>query len=258
VEAARAHTAVDPELKAIAKGTLLRLTEEALEKGGKGLSDLMHGHHKISTERLAEELLGTLIAGVGVPTSALCQFALFAYPSNGDFFEFDKNPAFWELLNLVDRAPNLESFLHSKEVDNFFKEMMRFTSPDTDGFPKAIAKAMTIDGISYEAGQVFLVSPYVMHHNPTVFEKPEEFITSRWNKNYPVGAYIAYHLGMHKCTGEDLARLIILVTLYVIHTMSYLGIQDRSTPKKWELAPSFPKGVWVIIAERRLARNIFP
>jgi len=68
------------------------------------------------------------------------------------------------------------------------------------------------------AGSTVLLSPLVVHRQPGVYSKPDEFVPERWlqNAEVPPFAYFPFGGGSRRCIGEQFAwmeMLIVLVTL---------------------------------------------
>ena len=86
-----------------------------------------------------------------------------------------------------------------------------------------------LDGVHLSAGAYVLVSPLVTHRDPRFFDDPGAFRPQRWRSDarereqarlsFPFG------IGSHRCIGEELARLEILLALATL-------------ARRWRLRPA--------------------
>ena len=71
-------------------------------------------------------------------------------------------------------------------------------------------------GLSIPKGSIVSISPYLTHHDPETWDRPDEWYPERWiNDEYLLRRlndqqirYMPFGAGSHKCPGEKMAILI--------------------------------------------------
>ncbi len=103
-----------------------------------------------------------------------------------------------------------------KHVNLFLQEVLRMRPPAWSFGRLAVSDDM-IHGTKVKAGDLISISPYLMHHHPKYWERPEEFNPYRFEKTPLPMTYIPYGAGQRVCMGERLANLeIAMIFLKVI------------------------------------------
>lgn len=94
-------------------------------------------------------------------------------------------------------------------VPNAVDEMLRFFSPTAEvtGY-RAANDDIEIGGTVIPAGDGIIALTLAANRDERVFERPEELDIRR-----PVGHHLAFGFGVHQCLGQNLARMILEVTL---------------------------------------------
>jgi len=77
-----------------------------------------------------------------------------------------------------------------------------------------------LGGAELPAGTELLYSPYLLHHDPSLFPDPEHFDPDRWlpgsGAKPPRGAFIPFGNGIHRCIGDNFAIVEATVVLATI------------------------------------------
>ena len=149
--------------------------------------------------------------------------------------------AAWYLLG---RSPATEERLRAElaaggreYVDAVLRETLRLFPP-----------ARHIDRCPVGNGRLnVLVSPLVIHYEPSLYDSPSEFVPERWLRQdeRPRGAYFPFGAGAHACIGEPLARAIMTQALARIVPRWRLRLDPDAVPP----APRAPR--LVVTLERR-------
>lgn len=71
--------------------------------------------------------------------------------------------------------------------------------------------------ITIPEGSIVSISPYLTHHDPATWERPDEYLPERWLQDTNLAKklndggqlrYIPFGAGSHRCPGEKMAILI--------------------------------------------------
>ena len=162
------------------------------------------GHDKTIT-RTADQLIGSLLAAQRVPAAA----------------------AGW-LLMLAAHRPDWQA--RAAEDEAVARRWCRVTtalSARVDHHAHVDARCGD-RWYRFESGHNFLISPYVMHRDPTVFVDPEAFRPpprAMVRRRAPAAAaYLPFGLGRHRCPGINLASVALVG---VLRAASSLGLVER-------------------------------
>jgi len=141
--------------------------------------------------------------------------------------------------------PKIETVDKLKYLNKVVKESLRIRPP-VPYLGRWTEKDDVLCGHKIPAGNIVIVSPYVQHHLPSLWDEPEVFNPERWNEgseNIPMGAYIPFGHGARNCIGNRFALLEIKAILCML-------IQKF----KFSLAPGHPP----IIRKDRIVLRPFP
>jgi cytochrome P450 len=86
------------------------------------------------------------------------------------------------------------------------EEVLRFYAPVT--MARKVIADTEVSGCPVHAGDQMLVTFPAANHDPSAFERADEFLIDRANNRH-----VAFGLGVHRCIGSNLARLELLVAL---------------------------------------------
>jgi cytochrome P450 len=94
-------------------------------------------------------------------------------------------------------------------------------------------------GATVPEGEIVAISPYLTHHDPSVYEDPETFNPERFRggastKHFEDKTYMQFGFGPHRCLGEKFANVVLktgwldLLSNYRIELLSPLTPPDFS------------------------------
>jgi cytochrome P450 len=126
----------------------------------------------------------------------------------------------------ADAAPMAER----KYTEYFIKEVMRFCMPTTLLFREA-KQAQILAGHALRAGDLLVISPYLLHRNCEHFPDPLQFEPLRFGSPVNPYAYLPFGAGPRRCVAHRLALLqmqVILETLILMARFEPLGEAPRN------------------------------
>jgi cytochrome P450 len=113
-------------------------------------------------------------------------------------------------------APTPELLGRLPLLERIIKESLRLLPPVVY-LPRITTRSTELGGCELAAGTMVLLSPYVTHHLPRVFVRPQRFEPDRWLKGAPApAAYIPFGGGARQCLGAPFAMQVLKVTLALL------------------------------------------
>ena len=85
-------------------------------------------------------------------------------------------------------------------------------------------QAIEIDGFEIPGDALLIVSPWVVHRNPTTWQTPKSFLPDRFADGAPMLGYLPFGAGPRLCIGREMAKLEAAMILEHI-------------VQKWQLSP---------------------
>ena len=79
--------------------------------------------------------------------------------------------------------------------------------------PRTVAAADVIDGVALRPGDTVLLSPYLTHRLPSVWDDPERFDPERFDDVKRPRGYLPFGFGGHRCLGEHFATAEALLVI---------------------------------------------
>jgi unspecific monooxygenase len=202
-------------------------------------------------ERLADVVIGSMLAGQRVPAAA----------------------ASW-LLMLVAESPRLggelgveaelldQSLAQGAGGDLSLREFPLATAcvlealrlyPTTWLITRRANRPVEVGGYSFGAGHHFMLSPYVIHRDEREFPDAWAFHPDRWLGGVPTGTFLPFGHGQHLCPGRHLATLALVVVLLrtlasgrIVRTPGTVRPDPRNT--------LVPDGLRLALREQAVAR----
>lgn len=179
------------------KGDLLSMLLLARDDDGKGMDD---------TE-LRDQLVTIFVAGHETTSNAL----------SWTWYLLSQNPEaeaklHAELDEVLDgRLPTLADLPNLPYTSMVIKEAMRLYPPAWTLTGRTATATTTLGDYTIRQGADLMVSPYVLHRNPTTFPDPEQFVPERFTaereKELPRYAYIPFGAGPRVCIGNSFAMM---------------------------------------------------
>jgi cytochrome P450 len=107
-------------------------------------------------------------------------------------------------------------------LDRVLKETLRMYPPAWSLFMRRVVEDIQLDTHTIPKGNIIYISPYIQHHLPQFWEKPDEFKPSRfegdWKAKQPAYIYMPFGSGPRVCMGAYLAEIEAKVILQIILT----------------------------------------
>lgn len=116
----------------------------------------------------------------------------------------------------------------------FVKEVLR-----TWGSPSVVIRNVRVDieqdDISLRAGQRYVLSPFMVHHDGAHWQDPEVFDPDRWlpdapRGQCPRGAYVPFGWAPKSCVGANLGLAQLILLAHLMCTRYRIRIADGSQP----------------------------
>ncbi|MFC4293214.1 cytochrome P450 [Sphingorhabdus arenilitoris] len=90
-----------------------------------------------------------------------------------------------------------------------------------------------IGGYHIERGSMMLMSPYVLHRHPHLWDRPDEFDPGRFHDDGSdkgaKGRYIPFGIGKHKCVGLHMANMVAHRVIQSVTQLFQLKLCDGQT-----------------------------
>jgi cytochrome P450 len=161
---------------------------------------------RMSDRQIRDEIVTMFVAGLDTTANAMTWLWLLLH----DHPEVDARLRAEVRAVLGDRRPSfadLERLPYAKMV---VQETMRIYPP-VWMFPRFAAEETVIGGYRVPAGSPLIVSPYVTHHDPSLWPDPNRFDPERFlperAASRPRGAYYPFGAGPRTCLGASFAMM---------------------------------------------------
>ncbi|XP_071485172.1 cytochrome P450 2U1-like [Diadema antillarum] len=190
------------------------------------------GEHFFNEENLLLAVADLFVAGTETTATSLKWCLLFML-NNVDVqkrvqMELDEEVGRDRMPSLLDRPklPYTEATL---------LEIQRMASIVPLGVPHAPIKDTVLGGYDIPKGTVVLPNLWAVHHDPDLWENPDQFNPERFldketNQVRQRDELIPFSTGRRKCIGEQLARVELFLFLTHILHQFHLRIPEGSTP----------------------------
>jgi cytochrome P450 family 135 len=88
-----------------------------------------------------------------------------------------------------------------------------------DLVPRVLTRDMELCGVRVRAGETVAPSTYLLHRDPNLFDRPDEFDPGRFvGKRPPIYGWIPFGGGPHRCMGAPLTQLEMRVVMQEVFT----------------------------------------
>jgi cytochrome P450/SAM-dependent methyltransferase len=234
-------------------GRLLR------EHGGKanGKDDLLSalldpaacGASDAGLRQVRDEAVTMLLAGhVTVATTLGLAWALLdTHPEALDRFDAELDSV------LGGRLPTAEDLPRLPYTEAVIKESWRLYPPSWT-ISRVTTQDYELAGERIPVGSALMVSQWIIHRNPDLYEDPTAFKPERWidgsTAELPKYAFFPFGGGPRKCVGEGFARTEAILIMATIGSRWSMRLSRRSI----EVEPQFtlqPKGGVPVTLQRR-------
>jgi cytochrome P450 len=165
--------------------------------------------------RMRDELVTLLLAGHETTASTL----------SWAFYLLDRHPQVWERLHaeavdaLSDGPPAYEVLTKLPYATMVLEEVMRMYPPVWI-LPRIAQQEDEIGGYYVPAGADVLISPYLLHHHPGLWDDPERFDPERFHPATSARrsrySYIPFGAGPRFCVGNNLGLMEATIVLATV------------------------------------------
>ena len=109
-----------------------------------------------------------------------------------------------------------------------------------------------LGSIEIPAGSEVLISPFVTHRDPDLFEQPRKFLPERWDNIDPSPfEYLPFSYGARKCLGAAFAEMLLkIVTSMVVQRYRLELVPDSKLDLKVTFILGFKHGLPMIVHEQ--------
>jgi cytochrome P450 len=223
------------------RGDLLTMLVSARdEETGEGLGD----------RQLRDEVMTLLLAGHETTAMALSWtfYLLSLHPGVRRRLEDELAAA------LAGRAPALDDLPRLPYTRMVIEEAMRLYPPAWV-ITRSATGADELGGFAIPAGDMVLLSPYVTHHDPSLWEDPEGFDPERFAPGAEGGrpryAYYPFGGGPHLCIGAGFAMMEATIVLATVAQRLRLDLEAGRPVAIEPLVTLRPSpGIWVTARPR--------
>jgi cytochrome P450 len=160
----------------------------------------------MSDRQIRDELKTMLQAGNDTVADVICWtwYLLAKHPEVRERVELEVDAA------LKGRSPGFEDLPALEYTRRVIMEVMRLYPPGWV-FARSAVKDDVIGGYRIPAEALVIISPYVMHRLPGLWEDPEKFDPYRFlpekSQGRPRFAYFPFSAGPRQCIGADIAMM---------------------------------------------------
>eukprot|EP00761_Pharyngomonas_kirbyi_P013854 gb/GECH01013883.1/.p1 GENE.gb/GECH01013883.1/~~gb/GECH01013883.1/.p1 ORF type:complete len:483 (+),score=104.26 gb/GECH01013883.1/:1-1449(+) len=201
---------------------LHRVVEETLHQRREDLEggdrrryfvDMFTRQEKYTSEKqfVEEEAIHQILSlmfGAHRPMASLLTWVVYHLCSHPEWYERVTDEIRSTLPEHDLTQPHHMSKLHS--LDMVVKETLRMTPP-VQSIERALMEGRQMDGFPLPEHYPFTIDILALHHNPKVYDNPQEFRPDRFSKKnegkIPNFSYIPFGVGQRKCIGHAFASL---------------------------------------------------
>jgi pentalenene oxygenase len=228
---------------------------EAQDAKGQGLLAEMlaarneDGEPFFSDDDLKAQMIGMLIAATETTATALAWtfLALASHPEveAGVQREVDE-----VLAGRAARPEDLPRLTYTRDV---VTESLR-VHPPIWILSRSATTDVELGGHRFAAGTEVFFSPYLLHHDPGVFQDPERFAPDRWDADQtsiPRKSWVPFGGGKYKCIGDHLAPALLTLTVATVSSRWRLRVAPGSKQRPRARVTLMPYGLTMIPEPRR-------
>jgi cytochrome P450 len=141
-----------------------------------------------------------------------------------------------ELASTLDgEGPTVAGVKQLQTVTSVVREALRLYPPVWN-LSRTAEEADEIDGYAVDAGSLVLISPYVLHRHPALWERPDAFEPSRFAVTPPRFAYLPFGTGPRVCIGDGVGLLeaqlavAVIASRFVLTPLQPVSLSPVVTP----------------------------
>lgn len=184
---------------------IIKIIERERDKPRQGRGNFIHAlmdsTEKFSDKKILSQVKTMIFAGHETSANVM----------SWGFYFLMKHPEWQEKIynELKEKnfaIENEDDVRNYQQVNLFLQEVLRMRPPAWS-FGRIAVSEDQIHGEKVMPGDLISISPYLIHHHPDYWEKPEEFNPNRFLKEPTPLTFIPYGAGQRVCMGERLANL---------------------------------------------------
>ncbi|XP_071485174.1 cytochrome P450 2U1-like [Diadema antillarum] len=191
------------------------------------------GKHTFSDQNMFHAVADLFVAGTETTATTLKWSLLYMILN-----EKVQEKVHEELNNVIgrDRLPSLRDRPNLPYTEATLLEIQRFSTITPLGVPHAPVEDTVLNGYDIPKGTVIIPNLWAVHHDPELWEKPDEFNPERFldretNQVRQREEMIPFSIGRRKCLGEQLAKVeLFLFFTHIVHRFKLSAPEDRPPP----------------------------
>jgi cytochrome P450 len=227
---------------------------ESGERGDDVVSMLLDATYEdgspLPRKQIRDELITLMVAGHETTSNALAWtlMRLSQHPEVARQLRAEVDEV------LGGRSPSFEDLPKLRYTRWVLDEVMRLHPPaPTTG--RLALEPHTLGGHPLAAGDLALISFYLLHRNPEVWDNPEGFDPARWEALSEPGAlpryaFAPFGAGTRKCVGEAFAYLEATIILAMIAQRYELHLTGRPVIPALQITLGVADGLWMRVVPR--------
>jgi cytochrome P450 len=218
------------------------------------LLDVTDDGVKLTQQEIREEIDTFMFAGHDTTASAMSWF-LYCMACNPECQE-TVYEELHEIFGKSDRPCTFEDMAHFKYLDCCIKEALRLY-PSAPLIERSLVEDIQIGEFLVPAGTNILILIYGVHHNPRIYENPNQYNPERFFPDQSDGrhpyAFIPFSAGPRNCIGQRFALMEEKVVLSSLLRRYRFGL----SPQSKKPVPSYQavlkpiNGIHLVISKRQ-------
>ena len=206
----------------------------------------------LTDEEIHDQVMTLLIGGTETTASTLawaCYF-LAEHPEVADRLHREVDEV------VSGRVPSLDDVSKLDYTRRMLTETLRLCPPAWL-LSRTTTSEVELAGRRLGAGTIVFYSPYVLGHNPALYDDPERFDPDRWLPErasaVPRGAMLAFGAGSRKCIGDSFGMTEAILTLAAVASRWRL-LAEPGAKKPGVPGAALGTGPLPMVPQRRVAK----
>lgn len=187
------------------------------------------GSPRLTDEEIRDQVVSMIAAGYETTSGAMA-WTIYGLASRPDLLEQARE----EVMSACGKGPVRADLLPSLVLTSaVVTESLRLYPPAVVTV-RSVATDVDFAGATIRSGTTLLISPYVTHRDPGVYERAREFRPERWldGARRPGSEYLPFGGGGHRCIGSTMAttELVVMLASLLVHgTPEVVDTRVRAT-----------------------------
>lgn len=150
--------------------------------------------------------------------------------------------------HLHDKEFSIENINSVEYLERVIKESLRLFPPSAF-FPRAVDHPFKVNNLSLSKGSIIIISPYLTHRRPDIWNEPDQFNPDRFSKENnaerPAHSYIPFGDGIHGCAGWKFAMQELKLLLAAIYMKYHVEIENNDFATTFHRTTMRPKSTTI-------------